>query len=101
MPTNNFEVACVHEVCPICGKPMNEQIIINRELTKKSAEEVRKLHNKAIGFSDNACEDCTKHKDKCTFCISIDIKRSEPNNPYRTGQIVGVKKGLYYVCRTS
>ena len=26
------------------------------------------------------------------MCIAIDETKSEPNNPYRTGQIVGIRK---------
>lgn len=92
MSADCFGVACVHEVCPVCGKPMNEHIIMNDRASKKKAKEIEELNNKAIGYSANACEECAKYKDMCAFCVSIDIKRSEPNNPYRTGQIVGLKK---------
>lgn len=29
MSENKIGVALVHEICPICGKAMNEQILIN------------------------------------------------------------------------
>ena len=50
------------------------------------------VHGKAIGYSKTACEDCSKYKDEAVMCIAIDEAKSEPNNPYRTGQIVGVCK---------
>ena len=31
--------AVVHELCPICGKPMNEHIIMNTKLSIKAAKE--------------------------------------------------------------
>lgn len=71
---------------------MNEQILMNSVLSKKYAKEIENVHGKAIGYSKTACEDCSKYKDEAVMCIAIDEAKSEPNNPYRTGQIVGVCK---------
>ena len=65
-----------------------------RVLMKKSAEEIRKAHGKAIGYSENACERCVSHKDDCVYVIEIDAEKSEPNNPYRTGMYWGVRKDI-------
>lgn len=92
MSENKIGFALVHEICPICGKPMNEQILMNSVLSKKYAKEIENVHGKAIGYSKTACEDCSKYKDEAVMCIAIDEAKSEPNNPYRTGQIVGVCK---------
>lgn len=92
MSENKIEVALVHEICPICGKPINEQILMNKILSKKHAKEIENLHGKAIGYSRTACEDCSKYKDEVVMCIAIDETKSEPNNPYRIGQIVGIRK---------
>lgn len=92
MSENKIEVALVHEIFPICGKPINEQILMNKILSKKYAKEIENLHGKAIGYSRTACEDCSKYKDEAVMCIAIDETKSEPNNPYRTGQISGIKK---------
>lgn len=92
MSKNNLAVGIVHEICPICGKPMNEAIIINSKLTPKYAKQVEEANGKAIGFSKDACEECIKYKDSVVFCIAIDENKSEPNNLYRTGQLVGVRK---------
>ena len=35
MSENKTGVALVHEICPICGKPINEQILMNKILSKK------------------------------------------------------------------
>lgn len=86
--------ALVHEVCPICGKPMNESIVINQKLTAKEAKKVEDLNGKAIGISKDACDDCLKFKDTAVFCIAIDEEKSEANNPYRTGRITGVTKSF-------
>lgn len=92
MSENKIGVALVHEICPICGKPINEQILMNKILSKKYAKEIENLHGKAIGYSRTACEDCSKYKDEAVMCIAIDETKSEPNNLYRTGQIVGIRK---------
>lgn len=85
-------VALVYEACPVCGKFMNEQIIMNKILTNKAAKEVEEANGKCIGYSKDACDECSKHKDECVYAVAIDERFSEPNNPYRTGQIVGIKK---------
>lgn len=38
MSENKIGIALVHEICPICGKPMNEQILMNSVLSKKYAK---------------------------------------------------------------
>lgn len=48
MSDNKLGVAIVHEVCPICGKPMNESIVINKRLTVKEAKKVEDMNHKAI-----------------------------------------------------
>lgn len=40
MSENKIEVALVHEICPIRGKPINEQILMNKILSKKYAKEI-------------------------------------------------------------
>lgn len=92
MSDNKLGVAIVHEICPICGKPMNESIVINKRLTVKEAKKVEDMNHKAIGFSQNACDECLKYKDTAVFCIAIDCKKSTPKEPYRTGQLVGIRK---------
>lgn len=51
MSENKIGVALVHEICPICGKPMNEQILMNTVLSKKYAKEIENVNGKAIGYS--------------------------------------------------
>ena len=85
-------IAIVHEVCLICGRPMNESILMNSKLGPKYAKQVEEANGKAIGYSENACEECLKYKDEAVFCIAVDENKSKPNNPYRTGQLVGVRK---------
>lgn len=92
---NKIGIALVNYVCPICGK-INEKassILMNQELDVKIAQEVEKLHNQIIGYS-NPCEDCQKVIDEGGFwLIGIDIeKTTDKNNPYRTGHLVAVKK---------
>lgn len=89
---NKFGCAIVHELCPICGKPMNEQIIMNTRPSIKGAKEIEELNNKAVGFSKDACKECSKYKDEAIFIIAINEKLSDNKDLHRTGQIVGIKK---------
>ena len=88
---DNLEVSIVKYLCPICGKVAEEGIIMNSLLTEKNAKEVKDLHNKAIGYADHACSECKQYKDKVVFFIGIDEEKSTKEEPYRTGQVVGIK----------
>lgn len=95
MSEYNLTTAIVHELCPICGRPMNESIVMNRRLTKKPSKKIEELNGKAIGFSKDACEECVKHKDDCVYVIGIDPSKSDNKRMegiYRTGHIVGIRK---------
>ena len=84
----NFEVALVKRACPICGKKVDSEIIMNQKLTKKAAEEVKNLHGKVIGYADKVCKDCEKYKDNL-FIIEIDPEKSDMKRMetiYRTGR---------------
>lgn len=92
MSEDNFAVSLVNYICPICGKVVENAIIMNERFTKKAAEEVRKAHGKNIGFSECACEKCASHKDDCVYVIEIDVEKSDSDNPYRTGDYWGINK---------
>lgn len=89
---NDLEVSLVKYLCPICGKEADEGVIMNSLLTEKYAKQVKELNGKAIGFADHACKECAKYKNDVVFFIGIDTKKSSPDNPYRTGQLVGIRK---------
>lgn len=89
---NNFEAAIVKYVCPICGSVVEDNIIINSRLTEEDASKVRELHNKIVGYSDHACEECSKYKDDVVYFIEIDLEKSVGNDMYRTGRISGIRK---------
>ena len=91
----NIGVALVKELCPVCGKPMDGPIVMNKRLTKPQKKKVEDMNGKVIGFADYCCEECTKYKDNVVFFIGIDELKSSPKSledMYRTGQISGVKK---------
>ncbi len=82
-------VALVKYLCPICGKVAEENILIGKH--------VDSVHGKPIGWANKCCDECAKNKDKAVYIIGIDSEKSEPNNPYRTGQIVGIKKDAPFI----
>lgn len=88
---DNFKVSLAKYLCPICGGVAEEVIVTNTRLTKAAASKVEKLNGKTIGFSDHACKKCSEYKDTAVFFIGINPKKSSDKEPYRTGQIVGIK----------
>lgn len=88
---DNFGVSLVKYICPICGDVAEEGIIMNSILTEEYAKEVKELHEKAVGYADKCCKECSKYKDDVVFFIGIDASKSD-KEPYRTGQIIGIKK---------
>ena len=71
----DFAASIVNKVCPICGKVVDEEIIMNKLLTEKAAEQVRELHGKTVGYSNKACDKCVEYADKAVFCIEIDAEK--------------------------
>ena len=88
---DNLEVSIVKYLCPICGKVAEEGIIMNSLLTEKNAKAVKYLHNKAIGYADHTCSECKQYSKDAIFFIGIDEEKSTKEEPYRTGQVVGIK----------
>ena len=85
--------ALVHENCPICGKKINEQIMMNSRLTEKNAEEIKSFHNKSVGYSEEPCDECKELKKQGFIFIEVDESKTEDkSNPYRTGNMWVIKK---------
>ena len=99
MEKEDFKVALCKELCPICGKEMDGPIVMNQVLTKEAANNVAELHGKVIGWADHCCKECSEYKDKAIFFIGIDTEKSEPNNPYRTGKMVGINKDSDFITK--
>lgn len=100
MENKNLEIALVKELCPICCKEMDGPIIMNSVLISSVAEKVKNLDGKVIGFSENACEECTKYKDEVVYLIGMDPNQSDTKSLegiYRTGDIIGVKKETSFI----
>ena len=88
MKEDTLGVALVHELCRICGKEVNEQIVMNQKLTEKNATEIKSMHKKAIGYSEEPCDECKELMTKGYILIEYDeALTTEKNNPYRTGNI--------------
>lgn len=89
---DNFRTTIVNYICPVCGRVAEECIICNTLLTPKASSEVEKLHKQNVGYSNHACENCSKYKDDVVYFIGVDEEKSTNKDVYRTGQIVGIKK---------
>ena len=94
---NNIEVALAKEACLACGKLIDGPIIMNTRLTKEEAEKVKKIHGKCIGYAKDLCNTCKELCSKGLLVIEIDAEQSEPNNPYRTGRLFGIKNDSEFV----
>ena len=76
----NIGVALVKELCPVCGKPMDGPIVMNKRLTKPQKKKVEDMNGKVIGFADHCCEECSKYKDEAVFFVSIDESKSSKDS---------------------
>lgn len=109
-------IALVKYLCPICGKVAEENILIggvapddyeepmdevliehDKKKFQASRDYVDSVNGKPIGWANKCCDECAKNKDKVVYIIGIDSEKSESNNPYRTGQIVGIKKDVPFI----
>lgn len=98
-------IALVNYLCPICGKIVDSEILIggvvsdnediDKKDIKKSIDIVDSLDKKAVGWANKCCDKCAK--DGVVYFIGIDSEKSKPNNPYRTGQIIGIKRDAPFV----
>ena len=67
--------------------------MMNSILTEKNAEEIKSLHNKSVGYSEEPCDECKEHKKQGFIFIEVDESKTEDKgNPYRTGNMWVIKK---------
>lgn len=88
---SKLEVSLVKEKCFICGKEFDGPIIVNSTLTEEVANEVKQLHGKCIGYSDEICSKCKELAKQGLIILEINVDLSEPTNPYRTGKMWVIK----------
>ena len=87
--------ALVKRLCPVCLKEQDSEILMNKVLTEKNANEIEAMHGKVIGFMEDACDECQEKlpKDKGSWLVVVDLEKTEDkSNPHRTGQLFGVTK---------
>lgn len=90
-------ISLVKRACIICGNLFDAEIVMNEVLTKKNCKEVEKLHGQCVGYLEEPCDECKKLLEQAFLFIGINESKSVENNPYRTGQIVGLRKDCEYV----
>ena len=96
--SEDFGLAFVKELCPICAKEIDGHILIRTVLSKKNAQKVNEMDGKVISLSPKPCPECQKHIDNGVFfVIGIDIEKSDKEGLYRSGHIVGLKSDSYFV----
>ncbi len=94
MSKDNIGVALVYELCPLYGNKDEGSILMNSKLTKKHADEIKSVHNKAIGIANKPCKECQSMMAKGFLLIGADVsKTTDKRNPYRTGHIWVIDSG--------
>lgn len=76
-------VALVYSACPLCGKKMDERILLHKQL-----RDISKYDRQVIDIAPEPCEECKQHMKLGFLLIGVDeSKTTDETNPYRTGQI--------------
>lgn len=84
----NQSVATTHELCPVCCKKMNENLLIHKRLGDLS-----KIDGQATGFASHPCPDCQVLADQGLIIIEVDeAKTYDEKNPWRTGRTAVIKR---------
>lgn len=90
---DNFEVALVKEICPVCGVAHNGPIVMNTLLTEAKAAEVKKMHQQVVGVADQPCESCKEYMKQGVILLTVDeSKTTDHRNPWRTGGFIVVSE---------
>lgn len=93
MNESNLGVALTKELCVVCTKELDGNILMNKVLTKGMAKKVEDMHGKVVGFSDKPCPECLEVVGDGVYIIEVNEQLTEDmSNPYRTGKQWGVKK---------
>ena len=96
--SEDFGLALVKELCPICAKEIDGPIIMGNILSKKNAQKINEMRGKVIGWASKPCSECQKHIDNGVFfVIGVDIEKSTDEGLYRSGHIVGIKSDSDFV----
>jgi hypothetical protein len=86
-------VALTKELCVVCNKEFDGDIVMNTRLTKSMAAKVEEMHGKVTGFTDKPCKECLEAVGDGVYIIEVDEKLTEDeSNPWRTGKQWGLSK---------
>jgi hypothetical protein len=96
--TDLIGVARVYYLCPVCEEPVEDQteILLNTRLTAEHANKVKALDGKPAGYAKKICSSChDKIGDGIYLVGVIEQKTDDPKNPYRSGNIIGIKRQAF------
>lgn len=89
----HFPVALIKEACPLCGKAIDGPIIIGRTAVTREDNKVERMHGRVVGMSKEPCSECKEIMEKAFLLVGVvESKTDDKNNPYRSGNIWGVRK---------
>ena len=85
--SEDFAVAHVRELCPVCTKETEGSIFMNSRFSKLDADKIREADGKII-WAKEWCPDCKDMKEKGFILIgAVESKTEDTTNPYRSGNI--------------
>jgi len=87
MSEDDFAVAHIKELCPVCAKETEGSAYVNSRTGILDAEQVKNLKD-TIVWSKDWCDKCRKMKEKGFILIgAVQAKTEDATNPYRSGNI--------------
>jgi len=105
--SNKEHVALVKRACRVCNNTEDAEILLatqyktNIEGQTEPVHDLKPYHRQVVGFlKDGMCKGCKEAYKGYYVCVGIIPSKSENmNNPFKTGEIMQVKKesefGLY------
>jgi len=88
-------------LCPVTMEKMDAGLYIRTNgkggamplVTEEYQVLNKKIHNKCIGISPTMCDDAKAKIGDGFYLVEIDMeKTNDRSNPYRTGNVIGLKK---------
>ena len=93
MEQEKFAVALTKLACPLCGKEVDDAIVMNKRLSRPEAEKVKAMHGKCTGYMDKPCDKCQDMMKQGILIIGyVEEKSGDMSNPYRSGNNWVIKK---------
>ena len=94
MKRKKEHVAMAKHACRICNNTEEFILLATKYKDGEPVEDLSPLHNQVVGFIEGGkCKNCIDlYKDTIVLVVCDDEKSEDHNNPWRTGEIIQIKK---------